>query len=208
VGALKGTISYVRFFVDGEVKARYQSKYLEAIALRAFRPLKPSDEDEERVGWCSIHQPIDLDLTADKVYDGDFVNLGLRVDRYRIPGAILKAHMAEAEAAMLAELGKERLSRSQKEDLRAMVLRKLKERSMPVMRTYDLSWDVGTGIVRFFGTTAKIHDVLLEIFEKTFNLGLIREGAYTRAERIGLGASALDAVATLEPFVLHREDDQ
>jgi recombination associated protein RdgC len=207
MGALKGSISYVRFFVDGEVKARYQSKYLEGIALRTFRPLKPSDEEEERVGWCSIHQPIDLDLTADKVYDGDFVNLGLRVDRYRIPGAILKAHMAEAEAAMLAELGKERLSRSQKEDLRAMVLRKLKERSMPVMRTYDLSWDVGTGIVRFFGTTTKVHDVLHEIFEKTFGLALIREGAYTRAERIGLGASALDAVVSLEPFVLHREDD-
>jgi recombination associated protein RdgC len=207
VGLLKGSISYVRFFVDGEVPTRYKSKFLESIELRTFRPLKPSDEEEERVGWCSVHQPIDLELTAEKVYDGDFVNLGLRVDRYKIPSAILKAHYAEAEAAMLQELGKERLSRSQKEDLRAMVLKKLKQRSMPVMRVYDVSWDVSTGLVRFFGTSAKIHDVLAEIFEKTFNVALVREGAYTRAERIGLPNSALDAVTLLEPFVLHREDD-
>jgi recombination associated protein RdgC len=207
VGLLKGSISYVRFFVDGEVPTRYKSKFLESIELRTFRPLKPSDEEEERVGWCSVHQPIDLELTAEKVYDGDFVNLGLRVDRYKIPSAILKAHYAEAEAAMLQELGKERLSRSQKEDLRAMVLKKLKQRSMPVMRVYDVSWDVSTGLVRFFGTSAKIHDVLAEIFEKTFNVALVREGAYTRAERIGLSNSALDAVTLLEPFVLHREDD-
>ncbi len=208
MGALKGSISYVRFFIDGEVPKDYRTKYLDAITLRTFRPLKPKDEEEEHIGWCSIHQPIDLDLTADKVYEGDFVNLGLRIDRFRIPGAILKAHMAEAEAAMLAELGKERLSRTQKEDLRAMVERKLKERSMPVMRVYDLSWDVNAGIVRFFGTATKIHDVLHELFEKTFNVALIREGAYTRAERIGIAASALDALTMLEPFVIHREDDQ
>lgn len=207
MGALKGSISYVRFFVQGDVPTRYRSKYVEGIGLRTFRPLKPSDEEDERVGWCSIHQPIDLELTSEKVFDGDFVNLGLRVDRYRIPGAIMKAHMAEAEAKMLAELGRERLSRTQKEDLRAMVARKLKERTMPVMRVYDLSWDVSTGLVRFFGTTAKIHDVLQELFEKTFGLELVRESAYTRAERIGLSASALDAMVGLSPFVLHREDD-
>jgi recombination associated protein RdgC len=79
---------------------------------------------------------------------------------------------------------------------------------MPVMRVYDLSWDVNAGIVRFFGTATKIHDVLHELFEKTFNVALIREGAYTRAERIGIAASALDALTMLEPFVIHREDDQ
>jgi hypothetical protein len=55
--------------------------------------------------------------------------------------------------------------------------------------------------------TSKSHDVLAEIFEKTFGLELVREGTYTRAERIGLRASELDALCSLEPFVIHREDD-
>jgi recombination associated protein RdgC len=202
----RGSLSYVRFFVD-EV-APSKAEMLDAINLRAFRPLKASDEDEDRVGWCSVHHPIDLDLTHEKVFEDGHVNLGLRIDRYKIPGAIMKAHMREAETAMLAELGKERLSRAQREDLRAMVSKKLRERTMPVMRTFDLSWDLERGVVRFFGMTSKSHDVLAELFEKTFSLSLTREGVYTLADRIGsIRATALDAIADLHPFVLHREDD-
>lgn len=130
---LKGSMTYVRFFVRGDVPDRQRA--LDGIRLRAFRPLKASDEEVERAGWCSVHQPIDLDLTPEKVFEGDTVLLGLRIDQWRVPGAIMKAHMHEAEQAMLAELGRERLSRTQREDLRAVVERKLRERSMPTMRT-------------------------------------------------------------------------
>lgn len=202
----RGSLSYVRFFVDRQIEVS-RAQMIEAIQLRAFRPLKASDEEDERVGWCSVHHAIDLDLTPEKVFDGDFVNLGLRFDRFRIPGAILKAHMAEAETAMLAELGKERLSRAQKEDLRAMVVVKLRQRSMPSMRVHDVSWNTETGIVRFFATSPKAHDALHEIFEKTFGADICREGFYTRATR-HFDTESLDALTTIEPFMIHHGADQ
>lgn len=201
----KGSLTYARFFVEGDRPD--VDACLAAIRLRAFRPLKATDELDESVGWCSVHHHIDLDLTHEKAFDGDFITLGLRTDRWKIPGAIMAAHMREAETAMLAELGKDRLSRTQKEDLRAMVERKLRERSMPAMRVYDLAWDTDAGVVRFFATSPKVHDVLHELFEKTFGCRLIPEGVYTRAERLGLTASELDALCTILPFVIHREDD-
>lgn len=62
------------------------------------------------------------------------------------------------------------------------------------------------GVARFYGTASKVHDVLAELFEKTFGLELVPEGPYTRAERVGLRDSELDALATLTPIVIHRED--
>lgn len=120
----RGSLSYVRFFVDAE-KCPTRGEILTGIKHRAFRPLKATDEDVERVGWCSVHNPIDLELDYPKVFDNGCANLGLRIDRFQIPGGVLRAHMREAEAAMLAELGKERLSRAQREDLTAMARARL-----------------------------------------------------------------------------------
>lgn len=208
MGALRGSIGYSRFYVRGELPEGFADRFVEALRLRAFRPLVPSDEDEQRAGWCSIHHPFDFELEHGKVFANEYLNLGLRIDRWRIPGALLKAHLAEAEALRLDETGQEKLSKSQKEDVKAMVVRRLREQLMPSMRVIDFSWNLSQGVVRFFSHSSAVHDVLVELFEKTFSLTLVADGAYVRAEQRGLPAQALDAIAALEPTALHYEPNR
>lgn len=205
MGALRGSIGYARFYVRGDLPEGFADRYVQAIRLRAFRPLAPNDEDEQRAGWCSIHHPFDFDLDHPKVFANEYLNLGLRIDRWRIPSALLKAHLADAEQARLAETGQERLSKSQKEDVKAMVTRRLREQLIPAMRVIDLSWNVQQGVLRFFSHSASVHETLIELFEKTFDLTLVQDGAYVQAEQRGLPSSALDAIAALEPTPFHYE---
>lgn len=205
MGALRGSIGYTKFHVRGALPAQFADTFVEALQLRRFRPLAPHDEDEVRVGWVSIHDPLDLELTHEKVFLNEYLNVGLRIDRYRIPTALLKAHVAEAERARREETGQERLSKVQRADVKAMVVRRLRESTLPTMRVVDLSWNLNQGAVRFFSHAKATFEPLEELFDATFRLALVQDGAYVRAENAGLPAAALDTLVALEPTPFHFE---
>lgn len=206
MGALRGSIGYAKFHVRGDLPEHFVDKFAESVRLRAFRPLVPADEDEQRAGWCSIHHPFDLELEHAKIYANEYLNLGLRIDRWRIPSAVLKAHLADAEALRLEQTGQQKLSKSQREDVRFVVVRKLREQFIPAMRVVDLSWNLNSGVVRFFSHSSTVHDTLTELFETTFKpLSLVIDGAYVRAENLGMPPAALDAIVRLDPTPFHFE---
>jgi len=209
LGAFRGSISYSKFHVRGaqpegadESPAAQAERFVEAIRMRAFRELDPLEEIDHRVGWCSIENPFDLDLQHEKIFFNGYVNLGLRVDTWRIPGSLFKASFREAERAFLAKQGSEKLTRSQKKNLEAMVTRTLRQKVVPAMNVVDLSWSLGDGVVRFFHPSPKRHEVLIELFEKTFELQLAHDGAYLAAEKRGLDEALLASLPLLDPMTL------
>ena len=177
---------------------------MSAIQHRVFRELSVEEEAEERAGWCNVEHPLDLDLDHDKVFFNDYLNLGLRVDRWRIPGNLFKATFKDAERAYLAETGKEKLGRHDKDELRFTVTRALRRKLMPVMRVVDLSWNLNQGVVRFWSQSAGAMAVMVDLFEDTSPLQVVPHGVYTAARERGLPDSQLDTLPQLTPshFVL------
>jgi hypothetical protein len=184
--ALKGSLTYARFFVEGELPKDFREKFMRAIRHRAMQPLEADDDVAERSGWCAIGEPFDLELSYDGVFYNNFINLGFRTDRWSIPGPLLRMRVREAESAYLVKRGRERLSRSEKAEIKELVSRKLRKQFVPVTRATDLSWSLEDGIVRFFSQSARPTATMLELFEKTFGLKLVPEAPYTLAVRLGL----------------------
>lgn len=206
MGALNGSISYSRFYVEGDLPQGFKERFVEALRARAFEPLTAESEEEEHVGWCSIEHPLDLELDAHKLFFNSYLNVGWRVDRWRIPGPILKAYYTEAERAYLAENNKERLSRSEKVDLKAVVTAELKQKLMPTMKVIDVSWNVHTGVLRFWNQSAKTAEHFQAYFEETFEgLRLIPDTPYTAAIQYALDDTQVGLLADLTPTVLHAD---
>jgi len=196
--ALKGSLTYARFFVEGELPRDFRERFMKAIRLRAMKPLDPDEDVSDRSGWCTIGEPFEVDLHHEVVYYDNFINLGFRTDRWSIPGPLLRARMRESEAAYLAKKGRERLSKRERTELKEVVSRKLRKQSVPTTRALDLSWSTEEGLVRFFSQSAKPTATMLELFEKTFGLKLIPEAPYTLAARRGLSKAAEKIWETLE----------
>jgi hypothetical protein len=186
VPALKGTLSYSRLFVKGELPNDFRAKFMKAIRLRAMKPLTPEEEATERSGWCIIAEPFELELDYDDVFFNEFVNLGFRTDKWVIPGPLLRSKVREAEGAALSRKGRERLSRQEKNELKELVIKKLKKQLPPATRTVDVSWSLNDGIVRFFSHSDRVLTAMRELFERTFGLELVAEAPYTLAARLGL----------------------
>ncbi len=199
MGALQGTLSYKLFYVDGELDDDFKKDLVEKITHRAFETLDPEDEDEEHYGWVPIENPLKVEFELFNVLFDQFINLGLRHDKWNVPSNLLKAHVAQSERTFMTEHSKERLSKFEKEDIKKLVFKELRERSLPRMSVIDMSWDIQGGRVRFWNQSSKTCELFQGLFEDTFGLKLLPANPYINAIQADLGAEAVGDLATVEP---------
>jgi hypothetical protein len=172
---------------------------LEAARLRVFQPLKPEDEALEATGWCAMERPFDLALDAAKIFHDSYVLLGFRVDRYRIPGALLKSQIADEEQRMLERSKKTKLSRNEKVEIKDRVVMRLRKKVIPTSKAFDVCWHLDAGTVLFFGHSKRTLADFCALFEKTFGLPLIEDSPYTAATRASLSKELERAFKNVEP---------
>lgn len=204
MGALRGNLTFSRFFVWGEVPPDLATASLTPIGAFTLRPLTPEEDDFERHGWCSIQDGMDLELDHEKVFFNEYLCLGLRVDKWVVPKPLLEMHLREAEAKLREQKGLERLGRKAKADLKLMITKKLRRNLVPVTKTVDLVWNVNTGVVHFFSQAAKLQELVMELFEKTFHVRLLPESPAVAAERVGMSDEESHSLDKLEPTTLFR----
>jgi recombination associated protein RdgC len=202
MGALNGSLAATKFYVEGELPDDLRRSYMERIRLRVFRPLRVDEEAEERAGWCAIGQPLDLELSPDKVFNGPYLTLGLRVDRYRFPPAVLNAELSRLSREALKKSGQERLSRTQKAELKVRVMQSLRRKYLPSMQMVDVVWHLDRGQLFFWSQSAAFQERLGALFELSFGLELSSDSPYVLAQRLStdaVRAAELQHV-TLTPF--------
>ncbi len=186
MSALKGSLSYTRFYVEGELPDDYTETYFDAIQHLAMVPLTPDEDAHERSGWSRMGEPFELELSVESVFVDRYINLGLRTDRWVIPAPMLRAKLREAESTYLRKKDRERMSRKERTELKEVVARKLRRQLTPTTRAFDLSWSLDEKVVRFFSQAQSPAVTMEEMFVRTFGLKLVRETPYTLAARLGL----------------------
>jgi hypothetical protein len=201
VSARRGSLTLTRLFVKGAPPKDLRKQYLAAIRLRAFQPLKPDDEASEASGWCVLDRPFDLDFDASKVFEDRFILLGFRIDRFRVPAAMVRAQMADEEQKLLSQSGRDRVSRNERLELRDKILLRLRRKVPPSTRTVDVVWDLDQGVVLFFSHSVRVVADFAALFEKTFRLELTEDSPYVAAERV-IPKALLKALDRVEPSSL------
>ncbi len=184
----------------GDVPDDVAGASMKRIRANALQPLSPDEDVTSRHGWASLEDPFDTELDHEKVFFNEYVVLAMRVDAWVVPGPLLKAHLRDAERALLERKGLERLGRKAKSDLKTAVVKKLRHRLVPRTTSVDLVWNLQTNVACFFSHAKRMHELVQELFEKTFRLRLLVEspGTATHRREPGLG----QAFAALEPTSL------
>jgi hypothetical protein len=200
LGVSRGALTFTRLFVQGKPPKDLRKRYLEAVRLRKFTPLAPEDEASEAVGWCVIERPFDLDFQADRIFYDRFVQLGFRVDKWRLPGALVRSQVADEQQRMLLRAGREKLTRAEKEDIKLRVTGRLRKKILPTSRAFDVLWDLDAGTVLLFTHGARTSEEFLVLFEKTFGLALQVDSAYAAAGRAQLPSALQKQLDKVQPL--------
>jgi len=185
--------------VQGKPPKDLRKRYLDAVRLRKFTPLAPEDEASEAVGWCVIERPFDLDFQPDRLFYDRFVLLGFRVDKWKIPGVLMKSQIADEQQRMLSRAGREKLTRAEKDDIKLRVIGRLRKKILPTSRAFDVLWDLDAGTVLFFTHSARATEEFAALFETTFGLELQTDSPYAAAGRAQLSPAMQKVFEKVEP---------
>lgn len=199
MGAISGTLSYKIFYVQGELPSDWKDRFVQAVAQHGFEPLEPQAEEDDSIGWVVMERPLQTNIDLHAMLFDHFINLSLRQDRYSVPSKLLNAHFEEAVREYLLENKKKKLSKFEKDDIKEMVKRRLKEKQYPRMRITDMSWDIRSGRVRFWSHSNKNCELFQGFFEDTFGLKILPANPYINAVEAGLTEDDIDALKMVEP---------
>jgi hypothetical protein len=165
---LKNTISFTRFKVPGNFSINIE-KMEDGIGKNQFRDFSQLHETAEgSVGWVSPDNCLHK-LELGPAMTAPFVRLSIRIDRKRVPRAILNANLdIEFKAAMKVS-AKRKLSAQEKATIRHDVEKMLLKDVSPTSSVYNALWNYERNIVYLMSTSRKVQDVFRKIFQDTFD---------------------------------------
>lgn len=203
MGALAGSLGYLRFLVDGEAANNPGATYERAIEARRFLPLSPAAEPLESAGWAPLEAPYDdeLAITRDLFLFGDLIAVSYREDRYAIPRPLLKRETRRRLDKIVREEGKDArsLGRAFIKAVEAAVLAEMKAKTLPHTRLCDVVWDTSKREMRVFGRGTLATERVASLIERTFQVR-VELGSYAaRAFTLDLGSRAGGVLERLAP---------
>jgi recombination associated protein RdgC len=104
MGLLKGSFTFARFHVDGQLPQAFLNFVNSRIRANSFRDVLKSTE-EKRLGWVSLTDILDTDFKNADYALGDYLIFSLRIDRKLIPPKLMKIKLMEEERRFLAQSG-------------------------------------------------------------------------------------------------------
>ena len=177
---LSGSMSTMGYFAQGELPSDFKQTYLEAMSGLRFKEIDLASDRDEAAGWVCVEDPFDTDFDINKVFFTDYAVMTLRIDKIRIPAAVFRLHLHKALAQRRAELGKETLNKSEKDDVRDFLQKQLRKRVLPSVQTIDATWNLETNRVWLFSQNKAANAVFEQLFFNTFGFTLTPKNPYTQ----------------------------
>lgn len=183
MGLIKGSASFVRFSVEGELPENPLDFIADRVTSFSFRDIDDT-YDEYSIGWVSVHNMFDSQFKYASYLTGDYVTLTLRVDERKVSPAILNKCIQKEEERIKLEKQIPKISRAMKVEIKERIKAELMRKSVPIPAIFDLCWNLSRGTVLFFSTNKKLHAVLEDYFKESFGLNLRLQIPYVTAESI------------------------
>jgi DNA recombination-dependent growth factor C len=199
MGLLKGSASFVRFTLEGELPENPLDYIADRVISFSFQDIDDT-YDEYSIGWVSILNMFDSGFRFASYVAGDYVTLTLRIDERKVSPAILKKFVQKEEERIKAERQIPKLGRTQKVEIKERVRVELMRKAIPVPSTFELCWNLSESTLLFFSTNKKIQAVLEDFFKETFGLFIRQQIPYTIAENL-LDEESQLLLANLTPQV-------
>lgn len=180
---LKGTASFVRFSVEGELPENTLDFIADRIIAFSFKDIDDT-YDEYSIGWVSVLNMFDSQFEYASYAAGDYITLTLRIDERKVSPAILKKFVQKEEERVRLEKQLPKLSRSMKVEIKDRIRTELMRKAIPIPATYELCWSLSDSTLLFFSTNKKAQALLEDYFKESFGLLIKQQIPYVTAEQL------------------------
>jgi recombination associated protein RdgC len=200
MGILSSTTSITRYQAPGKLAGSLLETVRKGLQKHAIREMTAEDTDEKAVGWTSFSNPYQPDFKNETFVTGPFLIFSLRIDKKTIPAKLVAKELAIEAAKMLKEEKRDFISRNEKRKIKEEVIQKLRARIPASPSVYEMVWNYEAGQLWFFTNLKSANEELETLFQKTFQVSIVRLFPYTAAEmECDLTDAERDTLARLAP---------
>ena len=193
MGFIKGTASFVRFSVEGELPENIWDFIADRVAAFSFRDIDETYE-EDSLGWVSILNMFDTEFDYASYAAGNYVTLSMRLDERKVSSVIVKKYVQKEEERIKKEKEIPKIARSMRVEVKERIHNELMRKAMPTPSVFDLCWNLENSTLLFFSTNKKAQALLEDLFKESFGLTLIQQIPYLCGEHL-LGEDDGDRLA-------------
>ena len=183
MGFLKGSASFVRFSVEGELPENPLDFIADRVVSFCFRDIDDT-YDEYSIGWVSILNMFDSQFKYASYAAGDYITLTLRMDERKVSSAILKKVIQKEEERVRLEKELPKLSRPMRVEIKDRVRTELMRKAIPIPTVFELCWSLSDSTLIFFSTNKKAQALLEDYFKESFGLLIKQQIPYITAEHL------------------------
>ncbi len=199
MGFLKGSASFVRFSVEGELPENPLDFIADRVVSFCFRDIDDT-YDEYSIGWVSILNMFDSQFKYASYAAGDYITLTLRMDERKVSSAILKKVIQKEEERVRLEKELPKLSRAVKVEIKDRVQTELMRKAIPIPTVFELCWSLSDSTLIFFSTNKKAQAILEDYFKESFGLLIKQQIPYITAEHL-LDEEQVAALGRISPEI-------
>lgn len=183
MGFIKGTASFVRFAVEGELPENIWDFIADRVVTFAFRDIDDTYE-EDSLGWVSVLNMFDTEFDYASYAAGNFVTLSMRLDERKVSSVIVKKYVQKEEERIKKEKDLRKISRSMRVEIKERIQNELMRKALPMPAVFDLCWNLENSTLLFFSTNKKAQALLEDLFKESFGLSLIQQIPYLCGEHL------------------------
>ena len=174
MGVLKGSVTVRRYAVEGDVPDDFREVYLEGLQRLAFRDRPGLGPGEDNVGWCQVHNYLDVDFVdLNQWLYSHYVVAALRIERYIIPARVFRAHLDLRLRAWCAENGRNKAPTSIRQEFKDVLELELMAKTRPTVHLHQFAWNTIDRWIAFLHTGEHANDLFRKLFRETFGLVLV-----------------------------------
>jgi recombination associated protein RdgC len=194
---LRGSITFARFRSEtGKLPQDTRRWLARGLARGAFEPLDPAKGDDDRsAGFVSLEDADSTDFSSG-VLEGGRALFAFRVDRIQVKGAAVRAELEKWTAAFHDEHGRP-ATRGEKAGAKDEIRHRLRKRTPPSVRVFDVSWALDDGEVLVWAASRKAVEEIAAAVEQAFEVKLAPCSVGAQALRAGIAETALGPTAAL-----------
>lgn len=183
MGFLKGSASFVRFSVEGELPENPLDFIADRVVSFSFRDIDDT-YDEYSIGWVSVLNMFDSQFQYASYAAGDYITLTLRIDERKVSSAILKKVIQKEEERVRLEKELHKLSRSMKVEIKDRIRTELMRKAIPIPTVFEMCWSLSDSTLIFFSTNKKAQALLEDYFKESFGFLIKQQIPYITAEHL------------------------
>ncbi len=196
---LNASTSFTRFGIINPVPKEVYENLLDKLKQFAIVDIDETVEEQSK-GWANFDDFLDINWDKSLPQKGQYITFSLRLDTRRIPPAVQKKYTILAlskEEELIKEQGKKFIPKDRKKEIIEQVKLKLRARFLPIPAHFQVVWVIDKNIIYLGSTQRRIIEMFIDLFGKTFELGLEQILPYTLAYSI-LGEGSEDRLNNLE----------